>query len=82
MRGAFVVQLGPETRPTEGQFEGWVEEVDSGTELRFRSGEELLKFLGQRFALVLASANKVQVGNRPEQVPPMKKSARKKRGTP
>ena len=27
MRGAFVVQLGPETRPTEGQFEGWVEEV-------------------------------------------------------
>jgi len=60
MRGAFVVQLGPETRPTEGQFEGWVEEVDSGTELRFRSGEELLKFLGQRFELLLASADKAQ----------------------
>src|SRR5258705_3547176 len=80
MRGAFVVQLGPETRPTEGQFEGWVEEVDSGTELRFRSGEELLKFLGQRFELVLASADKAQAGNRSEQVPPRKKSARKKSG--
>ena len=82
MRGAFVVQLGPETRPMEGQFEGWVEEVDSGSELRFRSGEELLKFLGQRFELVLASADKAQAGNRREQVSPRKKSARKKRGTP
>ena len=82
MRGAFVVQLGPETRPTEGRFEGWVQEVDSCTELRFRSGEELLKFLGQRFELVLASADKVQVGNRSEQVRPRKKSARKKSGTP
>ena len=42
MRGAFVVQLGPETRPTEGQFEGWVEEDDSGTELRFLPLRELL----------------------------------------
>jgi hypothetical protein len=82
MRGAFVVQLGPETRPTEGQFEGWVEEVDSCTVLRFRSSDELLKFLGQRFELVLASADKAQAGNRSEQVPPRKKSARKKSGTP
>jgi hypothetical protein len=63
MRGAFVVQLGPETRPTEGQFEGWVEEVDSCTVLRFRSSDELLKFLGARFDLVLASANKDRAGN-------------------
>jgi hypothetical protein len=82
MRGAFVVQLGPETRPTEGQFEGWVEEVDSSTVLRFRSSDELLKFLGQRFELVLASADKAQAGNRSEQVPPRRKSARTKRGTP
>ena len=68
MRGAFVVQLGPETRPTEGQFEGWVEEVDSYTQLRFRSGEELLKFLGARFDLVLASANKDRAGNKSAQV--------------
>lgn len=51
MRGAFVVQLGPETRPTEGQFEGWVEEVDSGSELRFRTTEELLKFWGSVLTL-------------------------------
>jgi hypothetical protein len=30
-------------------FEGWVEEVDSGKELRFHSLDELLGFLGQRF---------------------------------
>ena len=82
MRGTFVVQLGPETRPTEGQFEGWVEEADSGTELRFRSGEELLKFLGQRFELVLASADKAQADNKTEQDPPTKKGFRKKRNTP
>jgi hypothetical protein len=61
MRGAFVVQLGRETKPAEGHFEGWIEEVDSGTELRFRSGEELLKFLGRRFELVLASADSARV---------------------
>ena len=75
MRGAFVVQLGPKTRPTEGQFEGWVEEVDSGVELRFRSGEELLKFLGARFDLVLASTNKDRAGNKSEQVPCRKKDS-------
>ncbi len=75
MRGAFVVQLGPETRPAEGQFEGWVEEVDSYTQLRFRSSDELLKFLGQRFELVLASANKDHAGNKSEQVTCRKKGS-------
>jgi hypothetical protein len=49
MRGAFVVRLGPETDPARGQFEGSAEEVDSGKRLRFRSVEELLRFLGQAF---------------------------------
>ena len=49
MRLAFVVRLGPDSRPAEGLFEGWVEEVDSSIEKRFRSTEELLKFLGQCF---------------------------------
>jgi hypothetical protein len=31
-----------------------VEEVDSGKELRFRSNDELLKFLGECFDAVLA----------------------------
>jgi hypothetical protein len=35
--------------PASGQFEGRVEEVDTGNELRFRSREELLRFLEQCF---------------------------------
>jgi len=77
MRGAFVVQLGPETRPTKGQFEGWVEEVDSGEELRFRSGQELLAFLSQRFGLVLASADKARADHKSELGPLGKKRTRK-----
>jgi hypothetical protein len=47
MRGAFVIRLAPETLLTRDRLEGWVEEVDSGTELRFRSADELLQFLAQ-----------------------------------
>ena len=50
MRGAFVLRLGPETKPGNGLFEGWVEDVDSGEEFRFHSADELLRFLGQRFS--------------------------------
>jgi hypothetical protein len=46
IRPAFVLRLGPETTPSQGQFGGWIEEVDTGRELRFRSTEELLRFLG------------------------------------
>jgi len=51
MRGAFVVQLALQTKPLEGHFEGLVEEVDSGIELRFHSTAELVTFLGERFDL-------------------------------
>jgi hypothetical protein len=74
MRGAFVVQLGPETKPAEGRFEGWVQEVDSSTELRFRSTEELLKFLGQRFDLARASAEKARAADKSERIPSRKKN--------
>lgn len=47
MRGAFVVQLGNSSQPAQNQFEGLVEEVDSGKQLRFRSTEELLRFLSE-----------------------------------
>ena len=67
MRGAFVVQLGPETKPAKGQFEGSVHEVDSCTELRFHSTEELLKFMGQCFDLAMASADKTGEQSRGEQ---------------
>ena len=79
MRGAFVVQLGPETKPAEGRFEGLVEEVDSCSEFRFRSSEELLKFLGQRFDLAMALAAKARAGDKSKQVPPRKKNCRKER---
>ena len=81
MRAAFVVQLGPETKPAEGRFEGWVQEVDSCRELRFSSSEELLKFLGQWFDLARASVNKTGAGNKSEQVSPRKKTSRKERGS-
>ena len=81
MRGAFVVQLGPESKPAEGRFEGWVQEVDSCRELRFRSSEELLKFLGQRFDVVMASASKARVGNRSKQGPLSKENSRKERSS-
>jgi hypothetical protein len=55
MRGAFVVRLGPDTKPKQGLFEGWVEEVDSCDELRFRSTAELLKFLGERYQAAFKS---------------------------
>jgi hypothetical protein len=49
MKFAFVVRLGTESRPEEGFFEGWVEEVDSCTGQKFHSSAELLSFLGQCF---------------------------------
>jgi hypothetical protein len=49
MRRAFVLQLGPDTQPAQRLFDGWIEEVDTGRELRFHSTEELLAFLGECF---------------------------------
>jgi hypothetical protein len=58
MRAAFIVRLGRDTKPAQNHFEGWVEEVDSGNELRFHSTTELLGFLGQRFQAVFGSEHK------------------------
>ena len=46
MQRAFVVRLGPKTEPALGRFEGRVEEVETGEELRFWSAEELHRFRG------------------------------------
>jgi hypothetical protein len=73
MRGAFVVQLGPETQPAEGRFEGWVQEVDFCCEQRFRSSEELLKFLGERFELSRAAAEKTKADEE-NRIRPQKKA--------
>jgi len=76
-----VVQLGPATKPAKGQFEGSVHEVDSFTELRFHSTEELLRFMGQRFDLAMASADKAREHNRSEQVPSRGKSRKGKQSS-
>ncbi|MGH9882111.1 MAG: hypothetical protein ACRD6N_11805 [Pyrinomonadaceae bacterium] len=49
MRQAFVLQLGSETEAARRHFVGFIEEVDTGRELRFSSTEELLEFLAQCF---------------------------------
>jgi hypothetical protein len=46
MRRAFVLQLGPDSDAYR-RLDGWIEEVDTGQELRFHSTEELLQFLGR-----------------------------------
>jgi len=58
MRGAFVLRLGAETEPSENRFEGWVEEVDSGKEMRFHSTDELIQFLGERFRAAFQSGHR------------------------
>lgn len=55
MRGAFVIRLGAESKPSEDRFEGWVEEVDSGKELRFHTTGELIQFLSERFRATFPS---------------------------
>lgn len=65
MRAAFVVRLGRDTKPAQSYFEGWVEEVDSGNELRFHTTTELLRFLGQRFQAVFGSEHKEPDETRP-----------------
>jgi hypothetical protein len=59
-----VIRLGAETTPSEDRFEGWVEEVDSGKELRFHSTSELVKFLGERFCTAFPSQRQ-EAGQRP-----------------
>lgn len=49
MKQAFVLQLGAGTDSTRRHFEGLIEEVDSGREIRFKSTEELLEFLAHCF---------------------------------
>ncbi|HSQ20179.1 MAG TPA: hypothetical protein VLR92_07380 [Blastocatellia bacterium] len=49
MRQAFVLKLGTGTEGAKHHFEGTIEEVDTGRELRFKATEELLEFLAERF---------------------------------
>lgn len=72
MRGAFVVQLGSETRPAEVGFEGWDEEDDSYTEQQlvcgFGAGQPIAtretSFVLQRCATFAELSNKVKKGTK------------------
>lgn len=50
MKRAFVIRLSPDTNPTKGKFQGHVEEVDTGRELKFRSLEDFLAFIQECMA--------------------------------
>ena len=62
MREAFVVRLGTRTNPARGHFEGRVEEVDTGKELKFGSTEELLRFMGHSYEEALRREREVNQG--------------------
>ena len=50
MKRAFVIRLSPDTNPAKGKFQGHVEEVDTGRELKFRSLDEFLAFVQECIA--------------------------------
>jgi len=47
MRRAFVLRVAPGFDFDNNKVEGWVEDVDTGRELRFRSAPDLLAFLSK-----------------------------------
>jgi hypothetical protein len=53
MKGAFVVQLWNIGHGLAGQLEGFVEEIDTGKQYRFRSEFELIDFLREQSRLIL-----------------------------
>lgn len=50
MKRTFVIRLSSDTNPAKGQFQGHVEEVDTGRELKFRSLEDFLAFIQECMA--------------------------------
>ena len=62
MRQAFVLQLGSKTESARRHFEGFIEEVDTGRELRFRSTDEMLEFLGKCFDQALSKGREPDAG--------------------
>jgi len=84
MRLAFVIRLGNDTRPADRRFEGWVQEVDTCCEVRFRSTEDLLNFLGERFEQLMipnGEAPPAEAGSDPK-VRRAGKGKRSSRGKP
>jgi hypothetical protein len=64
VRGAFVVQLRKAVK--DGRLEGLVEEVDTGSQIRFHTERELIGFLRKRFAQTRQSSQQKDQPNEPK----------------
>jgi len=58
MRGAFVLRLGTAHQVKGDHIEGWIEEVDTGKEIHFRTEIELIGFLQERVAEIRGISRK------------------------
>ena len=68
MRCAFVVRLEPRSG-LPNELEGWVEEVDTGKELRFQSKSQLILFLQDcRCAHLAGGPNEPAAAHDPEKL--------------
>jgi hypothetical protein len=56
MRGAFVLQFGQEFQSGR-RLEGWIEEVDTGKQFRFRSAKAMVRFIEQRLRASVETPN-------------------------
>ena len=56
MRGAFVLQF-VQTPQSKGRLEGWIEEVDTGKQFRFRSVKAMVRFVRHCLRASVETAN-------------------------
>lgn len=56
MRGAFVLQFG-QAFQSGRRLEGWIEEVDTGKQFRFRSVRAMVRFIEQRLRASVETQN-------------------------
>jgi hypothetical protein len=63
MRGAFVLHF-VQASQSKGRLEGWIEEMDTGKQFRFRSVEAMVRFVGQCLRASVETANQNNVPRR------------------
>lgn len=56
MRGAFVLQF-EQPSQSKGRLEGWIEEVDTGKQFRFRSVKAMVRFVRHCLRASVETAN-------------------------
>lgn len=63
MRGAFVLQFG-QAFQSGRRLEGWIEEVDTGKQFRFRSIKAMVRFIGQCLRASIETADQTKAQRR------------------